>query len=257
MTQSKSNNPEYKRVFYGQHEPIFQILPDRVRDNFRSPASENALLWNTFYPRRMALELSSLYDLVPLWGTKLQLEPETLQPYFWGVNVDGERLDHLDDVLEVVDGPGQKTEVDLFLSGTTSLIAVEAKNRSGLGRCSRYIQQRCPEIHGDRGGEQACIYWEPEAVPFSSQLDFGLRPQPECENPPCARYYQLARTLLVVTRLAEVLGVQPYLWLVAAEANWPTLRRDWTNFSEYIMNAELWRSARVLSWKAIRQVPSD
>lgn len=258
MTYTDGLNPDYRRIFHGQDEPIFRVLPERVQDNFRSSASENALLWNTFYPRRFSLELVSLLKQEPLWGSRLDLGTDVLEPYFWGFNVEGERLSQLDPVLEKVDGPGQKTEVDLFMLGSSSLIAVEAKNRSGLGRCARYSHHRCPEIHPDSlEGEVICAYWEDGAARFSSFLDFGERPEPEDNQPPCARYYQLARTLLVVVNLAAELNLRPFLWLLIPKSRWPGFQREWVDFAGRILDSELWRSARVLNWESVRQIPSD
>jgi len=251
------DRPDFRRVFHGQDEPVFRVLPERISENFKSGASENALLWNTFYPRRSSLGLHALLELLPLWGTQVPPEHDPLVPYFWGWSVEGQRLDHLDAVLQRIDGPGQKTEVDLFLVGGGNLIAIEAKNRAGLGRCSRYFANRCPEIHPDAASETRCIYWEPGAATFSSLLDFGTRPFPGSEQPPCAEYYQLSRTLLVVSELAAVMRLRPLLWMVVAESHWSGLKRRWVEFTDRMEDGDAWRGARVLSWRSIQQLPAS
>ncbi len=252
------HRPEYRRVFYGQNEPIFRTLSERVIDNFRTPASENAVLWNTFYPRRQSLELTALIALKPLWGTKLGLQEDALEPYFWGMNVAGERLPGLDQALEELDGPGQKTEVDLFLLGSQNLIAVEAKNRAAPGRCSRYIHKRCPEIHTtEPNGEDRCRYWENPDSCFVQYLEFGARPRPGDDEPLCSHYYQLSRTLLTVMNLARELELQPFLWMVVPDAFWPRMQKEWTAFTELLLSDDQWRGARVLSWKAVMELPAD
>lgn len=256
MSERNENKPEYRRILYGQNEPIFQYLSERVRDNFRSPASENALLWNTFYPRRLALEMQALQDLKPLWGTRRRGEEERLEPYFWGTNTAGERLQGLDEVLAELDGPGQKTEVDLFLVGDRSLVAVEAKNRSTPGRCSRFLHNRCPEIHPDNSEDDFCRYWEHRSSLFVEHLEFGSRPVPGDDKPPCARWYQLARTLLAVVTLAGRLDLNPQIWMVVSRKHWPSIERDWLAFTELIRADRIWRTARVLSWRAVQQLPS-
>jgi hypothetical protein len=150
MAGSKARRPRPERWLQGAGEPIFEALPASVLDNTRHPRSENALLWNTLYPRLWPTSrLSDLLKLPPLWGTpKLPFSDEDLRPYFWGYAVDGQHLPGLDAALDAVDGPGPSTEVDLFLVGRTQLILVEAKHTSGLGRCST---RTVPILAGRRG----------------------------------------------------------------------------------------------------------
>jgi hypothetical protein len=108
-----------------------------VLDNLRRPASENALVWNLLYPlAKPDISFASLLALRPLWGTPtLESEDDRLEPYFWGYGISGRVLQDLERAVQRVNGPGPRTEVDVLLVGKSNLVLVEAKNRSGLGRC--------------------------------------------------------------------------------------------------------------------------
>ncbi len=230
------------------------MLPETVLANLHSPRSENALVWNLIYPlAQPAISFRSLMQIRPLWGVVTQPDlDDALRPYFWGFDVQGERLPGLDDVLTAVDGEGPQTEVDLFLMGKTTLIVVEAKHLSALGRCSRCASGRCPEIHSDSNvQERTCRYWALPQASFSAELDFGDRPQPEGESPPCDRHYQLARTLLVGRRLSQVLGKELCLWMMIPRTHWRSLEKTWLNFTERIRDDGLWRCMRVLAWEDV------
>ncbi len=67
-------------------------------------------------------------------------EDDALLPYFWGFDVDGERLPELDPVLVEVDGPGNKTEIDLDPGGN-------AASGRGRGEASIHIQAAAPGIN--------------------------------------------------------------------------------------------------------------
>jgi hypothetical protein len=235
-------------------EPIFGVLPESVISNFRTPHSENALVWNLIYPLvKPTISFEWLVRIRPLWGVAAQSDfDDALRPYFWGYDVRGERLPGLDDVVEEVDGEGPRTEVDLFLVGERTLIVVEAKHLSALGRCSRYASGRCPEMHSESMlQERTCRYWELPQALFLSELDFGDRPQPEGETPPCDRHYQLARTLLVGRRLSRALEKNLYLWMMIPRNRWSSFERRWLDFSERIRDDELWRRLRVLAWEDV------
>ncbi len=234
-------------------EPIFDVLPESVLANFHTPRSENALVWNFIYPlAQPVISFRSLIQIRPLWGVVTQPEDDALRPYFWGFDVLGERLPGLDDVLAVVNGEGPQTEVDLFLMGKATLILIEAKHLSALGRCSRYAAGRCPEIHSDPSGLEAeCRYWSLADATFSAELEFGERPQPEGESPSCDRHYQLARTLLVGRRLSKVLGKEFHLWMMIPRRRWSAFEKRWLDFTERVRDDELWRRMRVLAWEDV------
>ena len=64
------NVPE-SRIWFGSEERIFNVLPNNVVANFRTPRSENALLWNTIYRiAQPTINLKSMLDLKPIWGTR-------------------------------------------------------------------------------------------------------------------------------------------------------------------------------------------
>ena len=247
-----SKRPLPKRILVGRDEGIFSVLPEDLILNFLSETSENALLWNTIYPLTQdGMSLDRFLTLRPLSGTRVEPTDSDgyLTAYFWGYGVDGRRLPGLDDALLEVDGPGPKTEVDLFLVGEHDLVLVEAKRMSSLGRCSRYAKQRCPEIQSVE--DQSCRYWGEDSPSFEDVLDFGPRPEPESVIPPCSTHYQLARTLLVGLGLARRLKLRPHLWLILPRAKWKTTQVGWIDFVERIQDDDLWRRMRVLAWEDI------
>lgn len=252
----ESHRPSPRRILSGADEPIFDVLPERVLSNLRLPTSENALLWNLTYPlAQPSINLLKLLELHPLWGTRILPEAgeDDLVPYYWGYRVDGERLPQLDEVLEIVDGPGPPTEVDLFLFGHQNLVLIEAKHMSGLGRCSRYARRGCPEMHLlDDERKNPCRYWEGIAANFEEHLEFGPRPEPEESAPACHRHYQLARTLLVGHSLASRLERIFHMWLVIPRDRWSSFEFNWKDFTERIRDDDLWRRMRVLAWEDIR-----
>ncbi|HEY45997.1 MAG TPA: hypothetical protein G4O14_04335 [Anaerolineae bacterium] len=253
--------PSSRRILSGSDEPIFNVLPERVLANLRTPTSENALLWNLIYPlAQPKISISKFLNLRPMWGTSSL--PETvddeLTPYFWGYGIDGGRLLELDDVLQEIDGPGLKTEVDLFLLGERNLVLVEAKHAGGLGRCKRFAHHHCPEIYRDvEEVVGVCRYWEEDKASFASHLEFGPRPDPGEEIPPCHRHYQLARTLLVGYSLSIRFQLQYHLWLIIPGGRWRSFERDWLDFSDRVIDDELWRRLRVIAWEDVRELPGE
>ncbi len=251
MTQPRSIVPKLDGILTGSEEPVFRVLPQRVMDDMKRSNSESALLWNSIYPRAQpAIALAPLLSLAPLWGSAAEPISDRLIPYYWGFDQSGARLPHLDRVLEVIDGPSPRTEVDLFLLGESELILVEAKHMAGLGKCGRYASGRCPEIHSI-SRETVCRYWAEDESLFSAMIDFGFRPEPEDPAPPCSRHYQLGRTALVGNALARELGRQLHLWLIIPRKRWGALERDWIDFSERIRDDQLWKRLRVLAWEEI------
>jgi hypothetical protein len=81
-------------------------------------------------------------------------------------------------------------------------------------------------------------------------LDFGARPALGAEeSPPCARHYQLARTLLIVEYLARAENLEPHLCLLIPRRRWPALRALWLDFTERVRDEDLWRRLRVVAWE--------
>lgn len=247
--------PLPRAVLVGEDEGAFDRLPETVIANIRRTNSENARLWNTIYPRPgSALRLVDLLSITPLWGSRVEdLPHDRLRPYFWGFHPDGDRLDGLTQSLQEVDGPGPCTEIDLILRGAENLVVIEAKNLSTLGRCGRHQRRVCPEIHltADRWLEH-CRYWDAGPSRFDAPLDFGPRPGPGSPPPPCARHYQLARTLLVGEALARRHALRLYLWVIVPRARWPANERAWLDFADRVRDPELWRRLRVVAWDDLR-----
>jgi hypothetical protein len=243
-----------KRIWFGSQESIFDMLPANVLANFRSARSENALLWNTVYKlSKPAISLHKLLGITPVWGTQARKEEpdDQLIPYYWGFGVDGARMEGLDEALLAVDGSGPATEVDLFLLGEKHLIAVEAKHTSGFGRCSRYQQGRCPEIHPERAVERSCRYWDEGVAQFSQALRIGERPAGDMDTPPCSRHYQLSRTLLLGRQLAHYHQRTFSMWLIVSKTGWRSLELDWLDFTDRVRDSEVWRRLRVITWEQL------
>jgi len=249
--------PLSRKILHGQEEPIFDHLPQSVIANFDRPRSENALLWNIFYPRSMpGLEWKRLAALRPCWGSGYDLEnepDEKLEPYFWGYNITGERLSRLDPALAGVDGPGPKTEVDLFLIGSSKLVVVEAKHTAALGRCSRYQAGRCPEIHSRSDSSvEPCRYWEDGAGRMEAGLEMGSRPIPGDTAPACNLHYQLARIFMVGCALQQELDLELHVWLVLPRRSWRSFETTWLDFTRRVRQEKLWRRMRVLAWEELQ-----
>jgi hypothetical protein len=244
-----------KRILEGIEEPIFDALPQRVLDNLRHPASENALVWNLLYPlAKPHMSMEALLTLRPLWGTpSLEIEDDSLRPYFWGYGISGQLLPGLEKALQRINGPGPSTEVDVFLEGERNLVLVEAKNRGGMGRCSRYQKGRCPEVRqDDETGTESCRYWESPGALFSENLEIGPRPVPDSPIPACSVHYQLARTLLVGRALTTQNSKRLHLWMIIPRRRWGSLQRTWKDFSDRILDDGLWRRLRVLAWEDVQ-----
>lgn len=247
-----------KQVISGENERIFSVLPESVLTNFLKPTSENALLWNVIY--LLAQPTISLMDLLgirPLWGNPNEENrtDDALTPYFWGYGVDGARLSGLDDVLNLIEGSGPKTEVDLYFLGERNLILVESKRKSGFGRCSRFTRSRCPEMHLSLGDAQSpCRYWEVEESRFANHLTMDPHPIPDSESPACNRHYQLARTLIIGRELAGLLGREFRLWVFTPRLYWSRLEKNWLDFTERVQDDSLWRRLRVIAWEDIQEM---
>jgi hypothetical protein len=247
--------PVPRAILSGEGEGAFDHLPETVIANLRRPHSENARLWNTFYPRPGdGLHLGQLLAVTPLWGSMLdEGEGDHLEPYFWGVHPSGRALEGLSEALDEVDGPGPRTEIDLILRGAANLIVIEAKNLSTLGRCGRHQRRVCPEVHlsAERWLDR-CRYWEAPEARFDRLVEFGPHPGPGAGTPPCARHYQLARTALVGDGLARRHALRLHVWVLVPRSRWLALERTWLDFVDRVRDPELWRRMRVVAWENIR-----
>ena len=251
----RRRSPLPRAILAGEQEGAFDHLPETVIANLRRPHSENARLWNTFYPRPCdGLRLEQLMSITPLWGSAADDgDADRLEPYFWGVHPSGQELEGLGEALDEVDGPGPRTEIDLLLRGTSNLIAIEAKNLSTLGRCGRYQRKVCPEVHlSEEHWLDTCRYWEGPAARFDRLLEFGTRPGPGAATPPCARHYQLARTVLVGDALARRHALRLHVWVLVPRSRWPAVERTWLGFVDGVRDPDLWRRLRVVAWDGIR-----
>ncbi len=256
----KQVRPLARRILHGEQEQIFEVLPQSVISNFTHSQSENALLWNRFYPLCSPyVSWKRLAGVRLVWGTANDgntVEDDALTPYFWGFSIEGGRLRGLDQVLEAVDGPGPKTEIDLILVGERRLVVVEVKHMSSPGRCARYQTGRCPEIHsaGDRS-DTPCQYWEPGPGLMADVLEMDARPTLDTASPPCNQHYQLARTLLVGSALAKQLDVELHMWLITTSRGWRSIERSWLDFAGRVRDDQLWRRMRVLTWENLSTEP--
>jgi hypothetical protein len=246
-------------ILAGACEGAFDRLPETVIANLRRANSENARLWNTFYPRPGApLRLSSLLAIRPLWGSRPGVVADApLEPFFWGYSAAGEPLPGLAQALGDVDGPGPQTEIDLVLRGRSDLLVIEAKNLSMLGRCGRYQRRVCPEAHlsADRWLDR-CRYWDLPTARFDRLLELGPRPGPGAPIPACARHNQLARTLLVGDTLARLHSLRLHVWVLLPRERWVAVERTWLDFAERTRDPDLWKRLRVVGWEDVLALSS-
>lgn len=251
-TRRRSGAPRPSGVLAGEGERIFSFLPEEVVRNMKA-GSESAAVWNAFYPfASRGLSAQAWFEVPRRWGSMLPpIEDDTLTPFFWGWNVQGEPLPGLAEAAESIAGRQDRLEVDLFLRGARTLVAIEAKVGAAPGRCGRYDGGRCPEVHGAGG---ACRYWEDGPQRFAEAMDFGQRPGPGEESPPCAIHYQLARTLLLVQRLAAADHQVPYLCLLVPGRQWSSLMASWLDFAGRVRDEAMWRRLRVLAWEDLKSL---
>jgi len=242
-----------KGLLSGEREPIFSYLPEEVQRNMQRPDSESALVWEGFYPfAHSGISFRDWSAIRPLWGSPIPSESDDrLIPYFWGLRVDATPLEGMAEAAHAIAGREDRLEVDLYLKGDRVLVAIEAKTDGAAAGCGRYEAGRCPEIHG---GQAPCRYWEGQET-FHRSLDFGGRPEMGAEeSPPCARHYQLARTLLIVEHLGRASGLEPHLCLLIPRRRWPSLRAAWEDFAERVRDDGQWKRLRVVAWEDLQSL---
>ena len=81
-----------------------------------------------------------------------------------------------------------------------------------------------------------------------------LHPTPDSESPACNRHYQLAHTLIIGHKLADLLGREFHLWVFTPRSHWSRLEKDWLDFSERVKDDSLWRRLRVIAWEDIQEM---
>ena len=233
--------------------PVYDLLPQRTQTKLLSPVSEDKLTWDCFFGLIHAGKLGTV-----LAGL-LKIPDEILQDarlVLWGFEIreDGASAwEPLREVLSAVENyrdgkpEGQKTEPDVIVVSGRSLVVAECKRRSALGRCSRFEDERCPEIHMDRRKRPYCQYWTrglQELVTFS-------KPVPATSAPDCNRYYQLLRNYMIGDRLAAVLGLPLHLMVVKA-ANSPHFAETRTELQRF--NSTMTRAPKyvVACWNDFR-----
>jgi len=234
--------------------PVYDLLPQRTQTKLLSPVSEDKLTWDCFFGLIHAGKLGTV-----LAGL-LKIPDEILQDarlVLWGFEIreDGASAwEPLREVLSAVENyrdgkpEGQKTEPDVIVVSGRSLVVAECKRRSALGRCSRFEDERCPEIHMDRRKRPYCQYWTrglQELVTFS-------KPVPATSDPDCNQYYQLLRNYMIGDRLATVLGLPLHLMVVKA-ANSPHFAETRTELRRF--NSTMTRAPKyvVACWNDFRR----
>ena len=233
--------------------PVYDLLPQRTQTKILSPVSEDKLTWDCFFGLLRAGKLGSLLASV------LKIPGENLEDarlVLWGYEIreDGAAVwEPLREVLSAVENyrdgkpEGQKTEPDVIVVSGRFLVVAECKRRSVLGRCSRFADERCPEIHIARRKRPYCQYWTcglQELVTFS-------KPVPATSAPDCNQYYQLLRNYLIGDRLAAVLGLPLHLIVVKA-ANSPHFAETRTELQ--LFNSTMTRAPKyvVACWNDFR-----
>jgi hypothetical protein len=217
--------------------PVYDLLPQRTQAKLLSPVSEDKLTWDCFFGLLRAGELGAALAR-PLKVPDTSFEDARLVLWGFEIREDGASVwEPLREVLSAVENyrdgkpEGQKTEPDVAVVSAGSLLVAECKRRSTLGRCSRFEDSRCPEIHVDRRKRPYCQYWTrglQELIGFS-------KPVPATSDPECNRHYQLLRNYMIGDRLAAALGLPLHLMVVKA-SNSP-------HFAETTAEVQLFNSA--------------
>ncbi len=251
----RRRSPLPRAILAGEQEGAFDHLPETVIANLRRPHSENARLWNTFYPRPGdGLRLEQLLSITPLWGSAPDAgNADRLEPYFWGVHPSGRELEGLSEALDEVDGPGPRTEIDLLLRGTSNLVVIEARTSArsaGAGgisaRCApRSISRRSTGSTAAgtgrclRPGSIVCSISGPDQVPVRRPR--RARGTISWHAPSWWGMRWRGRTQL---RL--------HVWVLVPRNRWPALERTWLDFVEGVRDPDLWRRLRVVAWDQVR-----
>lgn len=199
--------------------PVYDLLPSRTRKKLLSPVSEDKLTWDCFYTLYnnglLSRTISKVVGIehapttastLVMWGWKIDEAPSNgrtiavLQSQKTASAFDPLQC-VLDELENYRDGKpeGQKTEPDVLVITTHFVFVFECKRGHGLGRCSRFEDCRCPEVHVDRRKRSYCQYWERG---LSSLVTFP-RPKSAAEVPACNDFYQLIRNHMIGSKLAE------------------------------------------------------
>jgi hypothetical protein len=204
--------------------PVYDALPSRTQKKLLSPVSEDKLTWDCFY----GLHGSGLLGTAIANVLGIECAPTTPPKLItWGWEIDkavdenegtlpvSQRMktaspfDPLSCVLHELENyhdgkpEGQKTEPDVLVITAQFVIVLECKRGHRLGRCSRFEDCRCPEMHIDRRKRSYCQYWERG---LSSLVSFS-RPTPTVEAPACNGFYQLIRNHMIGSKLAQRLAL--------------------------------------------------
>jgi hypothetical protein len=235
------------------NHPAYEHLPLRTRKKLLSPISEDKLTWDCCVGLRQAGALGPvLADALGLSHEKL-VEPQLI---LWGLEIGESSAPAWPPLLPILfelenyrDGKpeGQKTEPDAIVVTNSSIVVLECKRTSDLGECSRFKDQRCPEINLDRRKRPFCQYW----ARGLDQLVSFPKPEAGASVAPCSLFYQLMRNYMVGFRLAQVLKLGLHLLVVKA-SNSPhfseTVQRV-AAFNSFTRNAPKYS---VVSWNDLR-----
>jgi hypothetical protein len=249
--------------------PVFELLPSRTQTKLRSAVSEDKLSWDCFYEAFRADVLSRVLACTLNISIEDELSPKLVM---WGYLVDEDstagflqtpietrpktavKWEPLSSILAEIENyndgkpEGQKTEPDVIVVGSRSLVLFECKRNHGLGRCSRFEDERCPEIHTEKRKRDYCQYWDrglPALVNF-------VRPTPATTSEPdCHRFYQLMRNHMIGTRLATKLGCAFHPVVVKNQDSpcFVETEREVRSFNERIPAETRYK---LVSWAAVR-----
>jgi hypothetical protein len=240
------------------NHPVYELLPVRTQKKLLSPVSEDKLTWDCFFGLYRAGRLRSALTKVLGLAEPVDQLPRLV---LWGYDITSHgasEFEPLQDVLSDIENyrdgksEGQKTEPDVIVLLGRTLILAECKRRHGLGRCSRFEDERCPEIHVARRQRPYCQYWNrglTDLVTFA-------KPTPGSMAPECNNYYQLLRNYMIGERLSGVLKAQLLLMLIKA-SNSPHFED--TRNEVHAFNATTSRSSKyaVTCWNEFRQSQYD
>jgi hypothetical protein len=256
------------------NHPVYEHLPLRTKKKLLSAVSEDKLTWDCFYELHRADVLAATLE----HALSIEIEPQPpLRLIMWGWEIDGNAFDNLmsrldgrptvlaqskagvewaplQSILAEIENygdgklEGQKTEPDVIVVTKTLLILFECKRKHGLGRCSRFEHQQCPEIHIEGRKRDYCQYWT-RGLP--SLVNFP-RPTPATESePPCNRFYQLLRNYMIGSRLAAKLDRKFYP-VVVKNPNSPHFDETDAEIKSFNATTRRMPKYKVTSWATAR-----
>jgi len=235
------------------NHPVYELLPSRTHKKLQSPVSEDKLTWDCFFGLKRADALGSvLADALNIPREEL-VGPHLI---LWGWEIhesSASKWSPLSGVLSALENyadgkpEGQKTEPDAIVFTERSIVIIECKRKSSLGRCSRFGKSECPESHISTRKRPYCQYW----ARGLDQLVTFPKPTPMELIAECDSYYQLMRNYMVGLRLSELLRLDLHLLVVKAR-NLPDYRKTEAEVKDFNSRTKVAPKYSLVCWNDLR-----